>query len=111
MKKIKMLALAAITATGTQATAHGIEATTQNIQLAAGTSETVSVSCHGHHNVTGGGYDILTQINPTGPIVVTASYPSAKNTWSVDVANRSGRPTNNSETQIAVYAICSGGHR
>lgn len=110
MKKLKTAVCAALVVSATQVSAHGVESTSAIISIASGASETVNVSCHNQHRVTGGGYQLAPQLSPDGPIVVTASYPSAIGTWSVDVANRSGRATNNHESKITVYAVCSGGH-
>lgn len=108
MTKLKVTLCAALSVLATQASAHGIEQTSRAVTIASHASETISVSCHGNHKVTGGGYKLNDQRSPDGPVVVTASYPSSAGTWTVDVTNRSGRETVNNESVISVYAICSG---
>lgn len=76
--------------------------------IAPGASYEVTVQCPHPHSeyVVSGGVQSLDQLRPTGPLVVTASYPSSTRSWTVELTNRSGRPTSVGEATIVVTALC-----
>jgi hypothetical protein len=65
-------------------------------------AKTTSVSCSGSKKVLGGGYTITASGNET-QVTVTASYPSANNTWTVITVKNQANPT----WSVSVYAICA----
>lgn len=99
--------LAAAVAFSTQATAHEVFSETLTLPvIASGGSQEVTITCPAHHYVVAGGYENNDQLNPTGPLVVTASYPATTRSWRIEVTNRSGRPTAINEARITLYATC-----
>lgn len=60
---------------------------------------TASAECVGAERVVAGGFDAQEH-----PVLVTASYPSAPNAWTVNWTHDVGTP----ELSVRVYAICRG---
>ncbi|AHM04171.1 hypothetical protein roselon_01805 [Roseibacterium elongatum DSM 19469] len=99
--------VAAGLAVATQASAHEVFSETMTLPvIAAGGSQEVTITCPAHHYVVAGGFENNDQLNPAGPLVVTASYPASTRSWRIEVTNRSGRPTAINEASITMYATC-----
>lgn len=101
------IALLAGLAFGSPAAAHGVVSETFTLGVVdPGETAAVTLTCPHHHYVMSGGYDAVRRIAPAGPMVVTASYPASTRSWTVELENRSGRPTGVNEAQITVFAMC-----
>ena len=91
----------------TQASAHDVmSASTPLPVIAAGASTEMTINCPAGHYAVSGGYADLDQLNPTGPLEVTASYPSSTRSWTVEFTNGSGRPTGMREAEVTLYVTC-----
>lgn len=99
--------VAAGLALATQASAHHVlSGTTPVPSLAPGASQEFTITCPHHQYMISGGYENNDQLNATGPLVVTASYPKTTRSWAVEVTNRSGRPTSVLEAELTLYVTC-----
>ncbi|MCS6624165.1 hypothetical protein N0B44_14700 [Roseibacterium beibuensis] len=99
--------LAAALAASTQASAHEVfSETIQMPVVGSGDSQEVTITCPAHHYVIAGGFANNDQLTPTGPLVVTASFPASTRSWTIELTNRSGRPTSTREAMVTIYATC-----
>ncbi len=114
LKKTVAISFAVATLTiASQATAHW-DQDTVHVHLpsiAAGASYSVTVTCPNRlEYILSAGVQSIDQLNPTGPLVVTGSYPSSTRSWTVEFTNRSGRPTAINEASAVITPLCGYRH-
>lgn len=106
-KVLKASVLFAALSVGSQSFAHEDHDTVHQLPpIPAGDSYSVTVRCPHNQYIVTGGVENIDQLNPTGPLVVTASYPSSTRTWTVEFTNRSGRPTSVGEATVTITPLC-----
>ncbi len=113
LKKITTTAfLATALAFASQVTAHEYSNSPISLPpIGPGASYSVTVTCPHHWEyIVSGGVSSLDQLNPTGPLVVTASYPDSTRSWTVEFTNRSGRPTAVGEASAVITPLCNYRH-
>ncbi|WP_425098317.1 hypothetical protein [Tropicibacter sp. S64] len=92
------------------ALAHEIESSTVTLPvIGAGATHEVVIHCH-HGYALSGGVKKGKRLFPTGPLVVSGSYPKTTRSWAIEFSNRSGRPTGAMEANATVYALCGYHH-
>lgn len=106
-KTVAIAVLASAMSVASQVGAHEDHDTPVNLpSIGPGASYSVTVHCPDNQYIVSGGVESIDQLNPTGPLVVTASYPSSTRTWTVEFTNRSGRPTAINEASAVITPLC-----
>ncbi len=72
---------------------------------AANTAFSVSASCNSGEQMVGGGYGLLNNNSSPTLVAVEGNYPSAKNTWTVQVRNPDNPIVYRGDADVAILAL------